>query len=265
MGLRLKRPERLCKGNTHQVVETEMKGFLLRTLLTTLFVFSVVESVRAESISKGELVRRTQQLLDAFAPGNKAPWDLYLAADAILFDEMGRSMDKRAFLDQLQALPDGYSGSIELKNAKARLIGCAAILSYDADETETIFGQELHARYHMTDTWAYRNARWQIIASQTLRYYEDPAVGTVSESALNDYVGRYELAPGSTKMVTRRDGKLYVQRGDGQPVELHAESPDLFFRSGVEGRYLFHRDPSGRVDLLIDRRNNEDLRWRRIG
>jgi hypothetical protein len=91
----------------------------------------------------------------------------------------------------------------------------------------------------------------------------DPAVGIVS-ALLDDYVGTYELASGNTKTVTRRGGKLYVQRGDGRPTELNAESPDLFFRSGVEGRYLFHRDESGRVDLLIDRRNNEDLRWMRI-
>jgi hypothetical protein len=249
-------------GMSHQV-ETAMKDFLLRTLLTTLLIFSVVESVQAATITKSELVRRTQQLLDAFAPGNKAPWEQYLAADAMLFDEMGRFMDKREFLAQLQALPAGYSGSIELKNANARFIGCAAVLSYDADETEAIFGQVVHARYHMTDTWVYRDARWQMIASQTLRYYEDPAVGAVAESLLDDYVGTYELAPANTKTVTLRGGKLYVQRGNGQPVELHAESPDLFFRSGVEGRYLFHRDESGRVDVLIDRRNNEDLRWQR--
>ncbi|HXC20472.1 MAG TPA: DUF3471 domain-containing protein, partial [Steroidobacteraceae bacterium] len=126
------------------------------------------------------------------------------------------------------------------------------------------FGQEVHARYHMTDTWAYRHARWQMIASQTLRYYEDPAVGTVPESLLEDYVGTYELTPGNTKTITLRDGRLYVQRGNGQPAELHAESADLFFRSGIEGRYLFQRNDAGRVSVLIDRRNNEDLRWTRI-
>lgn len=241
-----------------------MRPFAQRALFATLLALSAFQAGQAATITKRELVRRTQQLLDAFAPGDKAPWQLYLAADAMLFDEMGRSMDKPAFLAQLQALPEGYSGSIELRNPAARFIGCAAILSYDADETETIFGQEVHARYHMTDTWAYRHARWQMIASQTLRYYEDPAVGTVPESLLEDYVGTYELTPGNTKTITLRDGRLYVQRGNGQPAELHAESADLFFRSGIEGRYLFQRNDAGRVSVLIDRRNNEDLRWTRI-
>jgi hypothetical protein len=33
---------------------------------------------------------------------------------------------------------------------------------------------------------------------------------------------------------------------------------------GVEGRRLFHRDASGHVDMMIDRRNNEDLLWKKI-
>jgi hypothetical protein len=38
----------------------------------------------------------------------------------------------------------------------------------------------------------------------------------------------------------------------------------MFFRAGVEGRRLFHRDASGKVDSLIDRRNNEDMLWKKI-
>jgi hypothetical protein len=135
---------------------------------------------------------------------------------------------------------------------------------YDADETETVFGQILHARFHMKDTWVYRSSLWKILASQTLRYYEDPAQGRVTESQLHDYVGTYELAPGQTMGVTEKADRLYAQRGNGQPVELLPESPDLFFRAGVEGRRLFHRDASGQVDSLIDRRNNEDLVWKRV-
>ncbi len=116
----------------------------------------------------------------------------------------------------------------------------------------------------MTDTWLYRKSIWQIVVSQTLRYYADPAKGNVAESRLNDYTGTYELAPGHTVIITRQNGTLYARRNAGRATELLPESPDLFFRAGVEGRYLFHRDASGRVDSLIDRRNNEDLIWRRV-
>jgi hypothetical protein len=32
----------------------------------------------------------------------------------------------------------------------------------------------------------------------------------------------------------------------------------------VEGRILFRRADNGKVDALIDRRNNEDVVWKRV-
>jgi hypothetical protein len=241
-----------------------MKTILIPAILASLLIFPALAAAQSPTISQTELVRRTQQLVDAFAPGDRVPWKLYLADDAIFFDEQGKNMDKVAFLAALQPLPAGYTGSIKVMGVTARFAAGAAILSYDADETETVYGQKVHARYHVTDTWVYRESLWKIIASQTLRYYEDPAKGTVAESLLNDYAGTYELAPGHTMTVTQQAGKLYAQRDTGKPVEMLPESPDLFFRAGVEGRRLFHRDASGRVDSLIDRRNNEDLLWKRV-
>jgi hypothetical protein len=45
---------------------------------------------------------------------------------------------------------------------------------------------------------------------------------------------------------------------------LFNEAGDLFFRKGIEGRLLFRRDAQGKVDGLIDRRNNEEIIWRKI-
>jgi hypothetical protein len=240
-----------------------MKPVIMLALLTALLISSNLSGTESPSITQTELVRRTQQLLDAFAPGDRTPWKLYLADDAMFFDEKGRAMDKVAFLADLQPLPAGYSGSIKITGTTARFAAGVAIQSYDCDETETVFGQVMHARYHMTDTWVYRNSLWQILASQTLRYYEDPVAATVAESLLNDYIGTYVLAPGQTVIVSRQGARLYAQRGSGKVTELLPESPDLFFRAGVEGRWLFHRDSARRVDLLIDRRNNEDLVWKK--
>ena len=217
-----------------------------------------------EKITQEELVKRTQELADAVAPGNQAPWKLYYADDALFFDEKGRSMDKTALITDIEPLPKGYSGTIKVVNPKSRIVGTTAILSYDQDETEIVYGQKQTARYHQTDTWLYRDGRWQIAASQVLRYYEDPATGTIDPARLDDYVGTYELAPGITQAVTLEGNQLYSQRGGGTKTALLPEVTDLFFRPGVEGRRLFRRDPYGKVDAMIDRRNNEDLLWKKL-
>ena len=45
--------------------------------------------------------------------------------------------------------------------------------------------------------------------------------------------------------------------------QLFPETSEIFFRKGVEGRILFRYDARGKVDALIDRRNNEDVVWRK--
>src|SRR5262249_54683254 len=189
-------------------------------------------------ITQDELVRRTQELYDSLVSGDQTPWKKHFADDCMFADEKGRFFDKPKLIADITPLPTGYSGTIKIENAQSRIIGNAAVLSYDADETETIFGQNLKARYHITDTWLQRNGNWQIIASQAHRYYEDPAAGKADPKKFGDFIGDYELAPGQTRSVTNEGDKLFVER-KGKREELLPETSELFFRKGVEGRILF--------------------------
>lgn len=230
-----------------------------------LLAAAVRISAHSDAGLEKTLVRNTQEMFDAVAVGNQAPWQKYFADDCMYFDEKGRSMDKATLVKDIAPLPKGYSGTIRIAAVKSHIEGNVAILSYDMDETETVYGQKMTARYHATDTWMFRHDQWQIVAGQVLRYYEDPAPGTVDPARLADYAGSYELAPGITQRVTIEDGRLYAQRGDRPKQLLVPEAINIFFRKGVEGRFLFHYGSGGKVDTLIDRRNNEDIVWKRVG
>ena len=239
---------------------------VMKLVLVIIFATTLAHATDVP-IAQDELVRRTQELYDAIVPGNQAPWQKYFADDCIFADEKGRLFDKTKLIADITPMPAGYSGAIKVENVQSRIIGDTAVLSYDASETETIFGQELHARYHTTDTWLRRNGEWQIIASQAHRYYEDPAVADTSQllnsqRSTSSFVGTYELAAGQTRSVTVEGDKLFVER-KGKKEQLFPETSDLFFRKGVEGRILFHYGANGKVDSLIDRRNNEDVIWRK--
>ncbi len=204
-------------------------------------------------------------MFDAVASGNKAPWRKYYADDCIFNDEKGRSLDKTKLIADIEPLPQGYSGTIRVTHPESRITADTAVLSYDTDETETIFGQELHARYHGTDTWLLRNGQWQIVAAQTMRYYEDPAVGRAAVEKLPGWVGGYALGAERKTVVTTENGQLFMERTSGKKAQLLPESSDIFFRKGVEGRILFNADEHGKIDQLIDRRNNEDVIWKKVG
>jgi len=241
--------------------------FSVMKLVLVIFATTLAHTADAP-IAQDELVRRTQELYDAIVPGNQAPWKKYFADDCIFSDEKGRTLDKAKLIADITPMPTGYSGTIKIGNVQSRILGETAILSYDANETETIFGQNLTARYHVTDTWLRRNGEWKIVASQAHRYYEDPAIGKIDPKKFGDFIGTYELAPGQTRSITSEGENLFVER-KGKKEELNKkeqlfpETSDLFFRKGVEGRILFHSDANGKVDSLIDRRNNEDVVWRK--
>jgi hypothetical protein len=237
------------------------------TALTLACTFPVLLAVSCNrsgpAITQEQLVQRTQELMDSAATGEPTPSKKYFAEDSMIFDEKGHNMDKAALLKDLTPLPPGYRGTIKVVQPQSRIFPNIAILSYDADETETVFGQKMTARYHETDTWMLRNGQWQIVASQTLRYYEDPAPGKADPKKYRDYAGTYELAPGKTAVVSTDGANLYTQRGEGAKALLIPEATDVFFRKGVEGRRLFRRNDHGTVDAMIDRRNNEDIVWRK--
>src|ERR1700693_5206630 len=143
----------------------------LSSVLCLLFSVLLLRAADAP-ITHAELVRRTQELYDSLVTGDKTPWKKYFADACTFSDEHGRTFDKTNLVVEIAPCPKGYSGAIKIDNVISRIIGDTAVLSYDLNETT--FGQELHARYHVTDTWLRRNNDWQILASQAHRYYEDP-------------------------------------------------------------------------------------------
>jgi|SRR5690242_16704380 len=212
---------------------------------------------------EGELIAHAQELFDAVTAGNQEPWKKYFADDCLFFDEKGRNFTKAELVADIRPLPNGYSGKIAVGKTKSLIQGDTAILSYDIDEQETIFGQNLRARYHVTDTWLRRNNQWQIAASQVFRYYEDPALGRIGGKKLPQFAGTYELAAGQTRNVSIEGDHLIIER-NGKRETLWPEASEIFFRKGVEGRILFRADDKGKIDALIDRRNNEDVVWRKV-
>jgi hypothetical protein len=234
------------------------------SLIPALFFCALIRTQGAPAISQEELVRRTQELFDAVVPGDQTLWKKYFADDCIYHDEKGRTLDKAKLIADITAMPAGYSGSIKVKNVESRITADTAVLSYDSDETETIFGQELHARYHETDTWLLRKGEWQIVAAQAMRYYEDPAIGKADAETFPGFVGTYALGPERKATITAGNGQLFMERTSGKKVPLFPESSDIFFRKDVEGRILFPANEEGKIESMIDRRNNEDVVWRKV-
>ena len=186
-----------------------------------------------------------KELYDAIVPGNQTPWKKYFADDCIFSDEKGRTLDKTKLIADITPLPAGYTGSIKIENVQSRIVGDTAVFSYDCNESETIFGQKVTARYHTTDTWLNRNGEWQIIASQAHRYYEDPRSETPTRKN-----SPTTSAPTSLRLVKREQlspkATAYSSNAKGRRKNCFPETSDLFFRKGVEGRIFSAAPPTAK-------------------
>ena len=219
----------------------------------------------ADIETEKELVRIGQELYDAIAIGNKVPWENYVADDVIYTDENWHILTKKDLLDGLSPLPKGYSGSIRMTNVQCRINGDAAVLAYRALEEEYVFGQKLTPIYLVTDTYFKRNGRWQLTASHVIVMPSERKSVLVDPKFYQSLVGTYELSTGVTYRITLEGKKVIGQRSGRAKEELVAADDNTFFRKGtIRGEKVFTRDESGRVIAMLDRRENNDLLWKKI-
>jgi len=87
----------------------------------------------------------------------------------------------------------------------------------------------------------------------------------IDPATLNDYIGRYQLAPNAIFVVTVQNGQLSVKL-DGQPAfPVYASARDKFFYRVVDAKIDFERNGSGRVNALVIHQNGVDKRAPKMG
>jgi hypothetical protein len=205
---------------------------------------------------------KDQALLDAVAPANKLVWEQALASDAVYVDESGTILDRAAFLQQLTPLPAGASGTLQISNYQARVVGDLATVIHLDDEHETFHGQKLFAQYLTTETWRRDGDDWKLYLIHTYAVLKDPPTVTLPEKELRQYVGEYSAAPDLTYEI-RWDGQRLVGGKKGSSMKpLEVEVRDVLFVPGQPRiRKIFQRDAKGKITGFVDRRESWDLVW----
>jgi hypothetical protein len=229
-----------------------------------LLIAAPVQAAQSVSLA-AELKAKTQALADAIAPGDVTTWKAATDPRLLFVNENNEILTKDQLLKQLQPLPKGLVGHITVTDFKAQRHGDTAVTTYVADESLDYYGQLLRTRFRTTDTWHREGGKWTMIASMTLAVLNDPPAITLPATLMAEYVGRYELTPEIHYEVSAKDGRLFGQRDGGKEVELHPESPDLFFVAGLpRSRKVFYRDATGKVIGFGDRREGQDIKWKRL-
>lgn len=219
--------------------------------------------VKADATTE-TLTAISQELMDAVAPGNKSVWERYLADDCLNVDENGNVLTKSELLKDFGPLPAGYIGRIEVTDPQVRTAGDTAVITHRDREHLELYGQKMLTQFQTTSTFVRRNGQWQMIFSHVSVLPSELSPVSVNPNIYDRYTGEYELAPDIVYTVTREGDKLMGQRSGRQKEELFPISETMFFRKGnPRGVKIFETDGKGNVIRLIDRRDNNDIIWKR--
>lgn len=220
----------------------------------------------APAADAAELRRITQEMMDAVAPGRAEVWRRYLDQRAVYVDENGAVHDKQGLLRELTPLPPGLVGQIAVDVFRAEIHGEVAVVAYEVQESLDYHGQPLHGRFRTTNTWLRTPAGWRLLLAHTEAVLKDPPAATLTRGQLCAYAGTYALTEAISGTIRCADDGLRFERAGRPPVAYLPEVLDVFFAPGQpRTRRIFQRDARGQVVGFVDRREGEDVRWRRTG
>lgn len=239
---------------------------MIRALLGLLALAAAVPALAepAPPALAAELRAHTQALLDAIAPGDRGPWERLLDPAFLQLDENGTVRTRSEFLAELRPLPAGLVGSIRVDSFRAERSGDTVIVAHEDQESLDFHGQHLATRFRSLDTWRRTRVGWRLIGQHVAAVLRDPPVVTLSREELCGYAGTYALTDAIVATL-RCDGDALVSERPGRPaVRYRPELRDLFFAPGQpRSRRIFLRDARGRITGFADRREGEDIVWRR--
>lgn len=248
---------------------TLARSLLIMTLVSgTVFAPASAQADTATSRTRAKIISLSQQLMDAIGEGRKDVWQRIAADDAVIVDEFGRRQTKAEMVSSLRPFPAGFSGSIEIRDAKVNTYGDTAVVLCELYEQETVFGQKFIVRYIDTNSFVRRNGEWKLVAMEDVTLPTPPPKLDVSGLPLADYAGAYRYGPDRTWTFEVHGKALSYTTKPGRPaITADPIARDVFLEGeGSDERNLliFRRNAEGRITGLIERRKFNDLYLGRV-
>ncbi len=227
---------------------------------------AICQNAASRSAAGAELRRNTQALLDAVAPGDTAVWNRLLDSAAIQVDESDVVRNKKEILEGLRPLGPGLTGHLDIDDFRLVLRGPVAVVTHEDREYLDYHGQIIRSRFRLTETWVKESVGWREIASQVLAVQQDPPAIRLDHAALCRLAGQYALTDSIVAAIRCVGDSLVMVRAGRADRTFLPEARDVFFEPGQpRTRRIFLYDAQGQVSGFVDRREERDVSWKRVG
>ncbi len=237
-----------------------------RIFITGILLFGLDNICHAQNDSAkmaNQIIKIEQDLADRL-PVDSAFWSKYLDPKWHIVDEDGNGAFKKEFLESFKPWPRTISIHATVTKPVFAFHGDIAVVQYVADEYETAYGQKLHTTYGTMDVWYKTDTTWRMLSMQDFEIPAWPPAIKLAAATLKKYTGTYQLTDDNIAVVSLKNDTLYIQKNKRKPEALFAETTNVFFRkSDARGRKFFLSDANGTM-LMLERRNGQDLAWKKI-
>ncbi len=239
-----------------------MKRIFLSAFL--FFVASYCCNAQSDSTAQAAKLIQLEQQFNDDLPGDTSLWSKYLDPQCYVVDENGNGLNRKDFLQSFRPFPKNVSGYIKVINPVIMFHDHIVVIHYVADEHENYYGNQLHTTYSIMETWYKTDTSWMMLGMQTFEIPALPPSIKVVAETLKTYTGTYQLSDSNIAIITLANDTLFLQNKQRAPAALLPETENTFFRkTDARGRVFFVKNNTGQM-LMLQRRNGQDVVWRRI-
>jgi formylglycine-generating enzyme required for sulfatase activity len=161
--------------------------------------------------------------------------------------------------------PAAVASSLTLRDFVVHRAGNVVVASFLHDRVANYHGHALHATYRSIETWIKHDQAWTMLASQGRELQGVPPAATLPAQKSNDYVGAFRLGRAFTVKISSVGGMLFASTKGLKGVALTPVAEDIFIVAATpRTSFMFHRNASGSVTGVVERRDERDLTLLRV-
>lgn len=233
--------------------------FAIKNAVLVLLVLTVGTAAQVSTNKEAEEVKEIastiRSRLDFYAQRNAEKWGNFVADECFC-----AGSTKKAIQLEISARPKSLENWYgEIQDLKVKFYGETAIAYYRTTEYSKLGDQQTKVEMWRTETFGHRADGWKLLAGCDRLILQAPPIAEIDSKIYDNYVGKYQYAPGETDTIIREGKRLFVKPENQPKEEIFPENETTFFAKGQDWRIIFVKNSKGKIRSLIFRQNGQDF------
>lgn len=222
-------------------------SFLIVLLLMNTVVFSQPAPDPARTTkAKEELQKLWNDMQDAAVKKDRKALESFFADEFVFIHSSGQEDNKQRRISNILSITD-YTPAPMPSFDELFVYGDVAVLRAKGVARGTTI-------------YAKKNGQWQVIQVQSTAMPPERKVIKLDATILQQYVGKYEQAPGVFTLITFENDTLRVKGATRPQIPILPLSDTLFFVKDNVGEFTFYKDAANKVTHYVLRVNGREIK-----